>query len=147
VTATGGMAPFEALSVEELYDLRRDAQGVSYARAATQEGPHADAAQAASFHVMLHNAGAVQTGPWLDYKGRSIRVVNGAGRGLEQVRGEYNEPPSVTQADLVICAGSTNVGVPAHLIAPGLGLSLMHPGPGGTSKWLTIDDGRVELGI
>src|SRR5438309_2658924 len=75
-------APFDALEMDDLYNLRRDAEGIPYTHAADQKVPAADAAQAAYVHVVLLNAGATQEGAWLRIGGRSIRIVNGAGPGL-----------------------------------------------------------------
>ena len=50
----------DGLSCDELYDLRRDVEGVPYTRAAMRKAPPADTAQAAFAHIELGNDGAVQ---------------------------------------------------------------------------------------
>lgn len=140
-------APFDALAGADLYNLRRDAEGMPYTRAATLKAPAPNAAQAASLHVMLLNAGATNHGAWLEYAGQSIRVVNGAGQGLSDVRARYKEPPTVAQSEVIVCAGSCNLGVPARLIALGRGASMVRPAPGGGARWLTFEEARVELGL
>jgi len=151
VQAAGGAvavaAPFDALRGDDLYNLRRDAEGVPYTRAARLKAPAPDAAQAASMHVMLLNAGATNLGAWLQHGGQSIRVVNGAGRGLTDVQGGYKEPTTVAQSDIVVCAGAIELGVPAKLIAPGRGASTIRPTPGGSARWLTLEQAQVELGL
>lgn len=130
----------------DLYDLRRDAEGVPYTRAAMLKAPTQNAAQAAFVHLMLLNAGATQHGALLHYGGRSIRVVNGAGKGLTQVQEQYKEP-TPTQAEIVVCAGAIDLGVPAKLIASGRGMSTIRPTPGGGARWLTFEQARVELAL
>ncbi len=151
VQAAGGAvtaaAPFDALAGEDLYNLRLDAEGEPYNRAATRKAPAENAAQAASVHVMLLSAGATQQGAWLRHGGRSIRVVNGAGRGLADVQARYKEPTTVSQSEIVVCAGAIELGVPARLIAPGRGASTIRPTPGGGAMWLTLERALVELGL
>lgn len=140
-------APFDALAGEDLYNLRRDAEGVPYTRAATLKAPASNAAQAASAHVMLLNAGATNLGAWLQHGGRSIRVVNGAGQGLTDVQARYKEPTTVAQSEIVVCAGAIELGVPARLIAPGRGASTIRPTPGGAARWLTLEKAQLEFGL
>ena len=151
VEADGGVvqvsAPFDALDVEDLYNLRRDAEGLPYTRAATLKAPLPNATQAASTHVMLLNGGATKLGAWLQYRGQSIRVVNGAGRGLKDVQAQYREPTTAMKSDIVVCAGAFELGVPARVISTGRGASMIRPTPGGGAMWLTFDQAREALGI
>jgi hypothetical protein len=140
-------SPFDALGGEDLYNIRRDIEGIPYTRAATLKEPHPTAAQAAYVHMMLLNAGATNHDAWLQYRGRSIRIVNGAGQGLSDVQGRHKEPPTLPQSDIVVCAGAIELGVPARLIARGRGASTIRPTPGGSTKWLTIEQACVELGL
>ncbi len=137
----------DALSGEELYDLRRDAEGVPYSRAARRKAPDRGAAQAAFVHRMLLSAGAKQHGAWLEHGGRLIRVVNGAGEVLSVVQGRYKEPTTVAQSEIVVCAGALDPGVPGKIIPPGHGASMMRPAPGGSAKWLTLETAKTELGL
>jgi hypothetical protein len=56
-----GVAP-AAWTCEELYDLRRDAEGVPYNRAAERKQPPLESASAAFGHILLNQAGATRTG-------------------------------------------------------------------------------------
>jgi len=151
VEAAGGTVAaadtFDALVGEDLYNLRCDAEGVPYTRAATLKAPAPNAAQAAFVNAMLLNAGATKRGAWLDHDGKSIRVVNGAGQGLTDVQGRYKEPTTVAQSEIIVCAGAVELGVPARLIALGRGASLMRPTPGGGATWLTLEQAMEELGL
>jgi predicted outer membrane lipoprotein len=137
----------DALTSEELYDLRRDVEGIPYTRAAMLNAPPAAAAEAAFAHIELSNDGAIQAGAWLSHGARTVRIVNGAGRGLSDMREAHKEPPNLEQPDIVLCAGAVDLGVPAKLIATGKGASIVNPAPGGGSKWLTRPDARAELGL
>ncbi len=149
--ADGGVAPYaatpDALTGEDLYKLRQDAEGIPYYRAAKKKEPDPAAAQTAFAHMILLNAGATQQGAWLEYSGRSIRIVNGAGQGLTQVKEEFKEPTTFQQSEIVVCAGATELGVPAKLIASGRGASMVRPSSGGMARWLTLDQARLELSI
>jgi len=145
--AVAAAAPFDVLAGEDLYNLRRDAEGVPYTRAATLRTPAPNAAQAAALHVMLLNAGATHQGAWLQHGGQLIRIVNGAGQGLRDVQARYKEPTTVAQSEIVVCAGAIELGVPARLIAPGRGASTIRPTPGGGARWLTLEEAQAELGL
>lgn len=138
---------FDTLGGEDLYNLRRDAEGVSYAHAATLKAPPVNAAQTAFVYAMFVNAGATMQGAWLQQSGQSIRVVNGAGQGLADMQERYKEPPTVMQSEIVVCAGAIEFGVPAKLIASGRGASTIRPAPGGGSRWLTLDTAQAEFGL
>ena len=150
VQTTGGAAsvaaPFDTLAGEDLYNLRRDAEGVPYTRAASQKTPAPNAAQAAYVYVLLLNAGATNMGAWIQHGGRSIRIVNGAGQGLTDVQARYIEP-TITESDIVVCAGAIELGVPGRVIAPGRGASMVRPTPGGSARWLTFEKAEVEFGL
>jgi hypothetical protein len=137
----------DALAGADLYNLRRDVEGLPYNRAATLKQPPAEAAEAALMHFELISAGASTQGAWLSYSGRAIRIVNGAGQRLADVRERYLEPATMTQPDIVICAGAVDLGVPATLIASGRGASIMRPAHGGPAKWLTRQQAHTELGL
>lgn len=139
--------PFDSLASDDLYNLRRDAQGLPYTDAASMKEPPPSATLAAYVYVELLNAGARTDGAWLEYNGRSIRVVNGAGRGLQDVQEEYKEPVTAPQSDIVICAGAYDLVVPSRIIASGYGHSIVRPTPGGGAIWLTFDQAQEELGL
>ena len=133
------------LSLEHLYDLRRDAEGTPYGRAAQGKAPPKHAASAAFFHSLLLQAGALRCNAWYEYRGRRIRIVHGAGEGINTVRERYNEPPAATPPDVIVCAGALDLPVPGHLIGSGAGASIARPSPGGSIPWLTLDQARAEF--
>ena len=139
------LEPSSALGVEDLYNLRRDAEGVPYDRAARKKEPSPDAAQAASVHLRLLNANATYKGPWYEHDGQVVRVVQGAGQGLSVLREQYAEGPAVEQPDVVICAGAVDLGVPGRLVESGRGHSVVRPAPGGEARWLTLEQAHQEL--
>ena len=132
---------------DELYDLRRDAEGVPYNRTAKHKVPPAEAAQAALAHILLTHANATRQGAWYRLKDMTIRVVQGGGQYLASVRERYDEPTALASPDIVICAGAIDLGVPATVIPAGLGASVVRPAKGGSAKWLTLEQARAELGI
>ena len=132
---------------DELYDLRRDAEGVPYNRAAEKRNPGPEAAQAALAHVLLNQANATREGPWYRLKDKTVRVVQGGGQSLSAVRERYDEPPALASADIVICAGATDLNMPATVISSGAGASVVRPARGGSAKWLTLEQARAELEI
>jgi hypothetical protein len=136
-----------AIGGDALYNLRRDVEGKPYSRAAQKKEPPPETEQAAFFHLLLIHANATRDGSWYIFSGKSIRVVHGGGQALATVRSHYNEPPTVPQAEITVCAGAIDFGVPGSLIATGVGASTVRPAPGGGSRWLTLDQARNELGV
>jgi len=132
---------------DHLYNLRRDAEGTPYNRAARQKEPAVEASSAAFAHLLLIQAHATPEGCGYRHRGRAIRILHGAGQGIESVRERYNEPPSVTQPDIIVCAGAASSGVPGSLISSGAGASIVRPARGGSATWLTLEQARAELAI
>lgn len=139
-------AVLQPLSGDELYDLRRDAEGKCYTTAATEKVPPVSSVQAARVRVRLLDSGATRERSWLKRNGMTIRVVNGGGQMLEAVRDTFKEPPGFFQADITICAGAEAVGAPAILIQEGERNSFLRPLGGAGTNWLTTDQAE-ELGI
>jgi hypothetical protein len=137
----------DGVCCDDLYDLRRDAEGIPYTRAARWKAPEENCAEAAHAHISLLRAGATKRKSWLEHGGRSVRVVNGAGKNLDKVKESYKEPSSLIPACVVICAGAKRLGVPAKLISTGAGPKVLRPGAGGTSDWLTYEEAERELGL
>ena len=132
---------------DELYDLRRDAEGVPYNRAAKQKVPTPEAAQAALAHILLTQANATREGAWYRLNNKAIRIVQGGGQLLSTVRERYDEPTALASPDIVICAGALDLGLPATVIPAGVGASLVRPTKGGSARWLTLEQARAEFGI
>jgi hypothetical protein len=137
----------DTMECDHLYDFRRDAEGVPYNRAARKKEPAAEAAEAAFAHLLLIGSGAARDGAWYVRGGRSIRIVHGSGRALSTVREHYNEPPTAREADIIVCAGARDLGVPGSLISSGRGASVVRPAHGGGSRWLTLEQARGALGL
>jgi hypothetical protein len=135
------------MTIDELYDLRRDADGTPYHRAAKSKFPKPAAAQAALAHLLLITAHAARIGTWYEHNGMRIRIVHGGGQSLAVVKESYDEPPSILQPDIVICAGADNFGAPGRLVASGRGASIVRPAVGGSARWLTLHDARAEFAL
>ncbi|MBE2242144.1 MAG: SIR2 family protein [Burkholderiaceae bacterium] len=132
------------LDGEALYDWRRDAEGVPSGKPAIARSPQ-NIDLLGYFHLLLRRAGAVQQPRGYTLAGQSIRVVNGAGSDLSTVAKRFIEAPAAPTADVFVAAGSMDLGLPGHLVRPGITGSVVRPRAGG--KWLTIEQAQAELGI
>jgi hypothetical protein len=135
------------LPVEQLYDLRRDAEGLPSSRAARQFEPDASAGQTGFFHLLLSEAADGRKDSWYTKGGTSIRVVHGAGEALSSVEGRFVEPPATEKPDVVVCVGAIELGLPSRIIAKGAGASIVRPKSGSGSRWVTFETARAEFGI
>jgi hypothetical protein len=133
------------LPIDELYDLRRDAEGTPYDKAASTKHPAGHAASAAFLQMLLLQAHATRHGAWYDHNGKRVRVVQGAGEDINTVRERYKEPPAAVQPDVIVCAGALDLSVPGHLISSGAGSSVVRPAAGGGIPWLTLEQARAEF--
>jgi len=129
---------------EALYGLRRDAEGVSAAEPATLLRP-ANPEALGFFHLLMRQAGAVQSADGYEFNGRSVRVVNGAQTVLGTLRGRFVEPPAAMEADIVVAVGATDLGVPDNVIRSGRVGDLIRPDAGG--EWYDLAGARTALGI
>ena len=144
--AAAATAPL-SLSQEDLYDLRRDAEAAPYTSAATSKAPPMSTAEAASLRLRMLEKGATEERAWLRMDGKSVRIINGAGRNLEDVRRLYKEPPTLLEADVVICAGAKALGVPGGLISRGSPASLIRPAAGSGSLWITSEEAEDAFNL
>jgi hypothetical protein len=129
---------------ETLYSWRRDAEGVPAGQPANRSKP-SQCDIFGVFHLMLRQAGATPTAVGYDLAGRSIRVVNGAGAVLNQLRTKYIEAPVVAPTDIVVAAGATDLPVPGSVVRPGSAGSFIRPT--GMGDWYDLEGARTELGI
>ena len=128
---------------EELYALRRDAEGVPMVEAAMRRAPGPSEVLGYA-HLLLRRAGARVTAKGYEHAGRRIRVVNGAGALLASVRARFKEP-LFDEDDVVVCAGATDVGLPMDLVRAGRPGDIVRPAP--MASWLDIATARRELAI
>jgi hypothetical protein len=145
IAAAAGAPP--PMSQADLYDIRRDAEAVSYTSAATSKAPPPSTAEAASIRIRLIEKGALEHHSWLDLGGTLVRVISGAGRNIEDVKKAYKEPPTLPDAHVIVCAGATTLGVPGKLIAKGTPGSIIRPAAGSGSSWITTTDAEDLFGL
>lgn len=134
----------ENFDSEVLYGLRRDAEGVSAAEPAKLLRP-ANPEVLGFFHLLLRQAGAVQSADGYELNGRSIRVLNGMQSVLGTLRAKFVEPPAAIQSDIVVAVGATDLGVPDNIVRSGRSGDVIRPNSAG--EWYDLPGARAELGI
>lgn len=151
--AEKGIAPPDAgfdapdIDVDAFYDLRRDSEGVPTNRAARKWAPEVSAAQTGLAHLLISAAADGRQGSWYIKADQTIRIVHGAGEGLTTVEERFKEPPTAPKADIVVCAGAVEQGVPGSIIGKGSPAGIVRPKAGGGSRWITLEVAKVELGL
>lgn len=133
-----------AFGSEDLYGLRRDAEGVPSGEPAVRSSP-GPSDILGTFHLLLRHAGAVVTPQGYELNGRSIRVVNGSMKVLSQLKSRFIEAPAVVATDIVVAPGSTDLPMPANVVRPGFAGNFMRPAP--LAAWYDFDGARQELGV
>lgn len=132
------------LDSEALYSLRRDAEGVPAGEPATRKHP-INCEILGAFHLLLRKAGAAQTVFGYELNGRSIRVVNGAGVALNQLRARFAEAPALGSTDIIVAPGATDLSMPGNVVREGRVGDFVRPLSSGL--WLTFETGRQELEV
>ena len=135
------------LDIDALYDLRRDAEGIARDHAARTWEPGQSAAQTGYAHLLLSAKTNKRIGVWYELGDQTIRVVHGAGMGMSTVQQQFSEPPSMQKADVIVCVGALEQGVPGNIIGKGQGSNVVRPEPGEGSRWMTLDDARSEFDL
>jgi len=132
---------------EDLYTVRRDAEGVPIGRPTRQKAPTPTAQAFGFFLLALRHSDAQREGDLFRLAdGRLVRVVNGAGRWIRNIEEEYaHEPPAGVAPDLVACIGSIDYGVPASVVRSGRPASVVRPGSRGL--WLDDAASRALVGV
>lgn len=129
-------------NADDLYDLRRDSEGVSRNFAAVTREPQQGSSAAAYTHLRLSDFGAQLEGSWWVKDDKRIRIVNGAGRSLSEVKKDHQTPPTRTTADVVICAGSEDYGLPSNISRSGTPGNLIRPENSG--NWYSTYDDAID---
>lgn len=134
------------LDSDSLYELRRDAEGAPPAKPSKMKAPDQTASQAAYAHVALRRAGAVMTGKWYEIGGRTVRVVNGAGRFINDMRGSFaNVAPVIASPDIVVAAGAIDFGLPDSVIQKGRPEDIVRPAT--AAEWLDLARAKQALNL
>ena len=147
IAAPAGGFDAPDLNVDAFYDLRRDCEGTPVNRAARQQAPGLSAAQTGLAHLLVSAAADGRQDSWYTMAGQTIRIVHGAGEGLATVRDRFKEPPTTPAADIVICAGALDQGVPGSILGKGLPGGIVRPKAGAGSRWITLEAAKAELAL
>ena len=134
----------DSLDSESLYSWRRDAEGVNGNDPATRLQP-SNSTLLGFFHLLLRRAGAIPRGTGYELHGYSIRVINGAGGVLSDLRAKFTEPPALADVDYIVAVGATNLRVPGNIVRNARPGDIVRSQPAGL--WLDFDDARTELRI
>jgi hypothetical protein len=92
------------LTNDQLYSWRRDAEGRTAREPALKVVPDASVEAAAFTHMLVRSAGWTVKDNSYHKDGVTIRIVNGAGRFVDDTRKSFSEPPAVIETNIVICA-------------------------------------------
>jgi hypothetical protein len=133
--------PFNA---DTLYDLRRDAEGVPHGKPAKLARP-VNCELLGVCHLLMRRAGAAQTSQGYVLGGKSIRVVNGAGKVLNSMKADFPEPPVVPATDVVVAPGAEDFSLPSNVVREGRAGDFMRPSS--AARWLTLNQACEELGL
>jgi hypothetical protein len=136
-----------SLSARELFDLRRDSEGVPNSAVPRKKHPEPTMGIVGAYHLAFAQLGGDVDGPRYVLMGKRFRIVQGAGQGLGEVKARFDsEPPEPVRTDVVICAGAFDdagiTSVVRRTTGPG---GIVRSGTSG--DWVTSDEARLLLGI
>jgi hypothetical protein len=108
----------EELSLADLYALRRDLSGTPIGNPARDRTPASHRRIIAAFHAKLMAKGATYSGHLYMINNEAIRLIDGGGQLLSQVRRNYeNEPRLPIIPTRVVCVGSIPDCTPHNYLA------------------------------
>lgn len=143
----GAVALPANLSTDDLYSLRRAFSGSPATDVTRVKRPDVQMHIAGATHLLLMSGGALLDGPVYVLNGTTIRLVNGAGQVISEVRSRFaGEGGTAVSVDYVICAGARDDGgVPPSVVRGQGPVSVVRAGNHG--NWLTDEQARAKLGF
>jgi hypothetical protein len=134
----------DSLNTDQLYDLRRDATGVTPNAVVRDKGPLRTMQTTGAIHLMVQERGATFDGVRYKRTDNSIvRVVNGAGQVMSLVQEDYsNDQPQSAAKEFVICDARSDGNAPANVIRGGRPSTILRAG--NSSEWLTLEEARTR---
>lgn len=144
-TRTGAPLPptdFDALSIGDLYGVRRDVDGVPSTRIPRYAQPDETMDAVGRAHLLLrHNRATLDGSRYVTSQGKRVRVLNGRTKLVNRVRTEFAEelaPVTGADDDFVICAGATDDGgTPGNISKGSASPSVVRTGT--RSEWFTLE--------
>lgn len=134
-----------ALSNDQLYSWRRDAEGRAANEPAVGRSPNASAEMAGFAHILLRTAGWTVKDVQYEKDGQSIRVVNAAGRFVNDTKRRFTQAPAVIDADTVVCAGAMDIPVPGDIVRDSDPADIVRGGS--EARWIDLNTAIQELGL
>ena len=130
----------------DLYALRCDAEGVGQHRPSSWNRPTPTMQAFAVFIGLLVRQGARVQGRFFVLREHRLRVVNAAGRLLDQLMAEFaDEPDLPPRPSITVCVGGINLHTPRHWVRASEEATIVRPGNRGS--WMNEQEALVELGI
>lgn len=126
----------ENISTESLYSLRRDFNGKPVSEIPQGKHPDASTRTIGALHLFLIACGAQLEDSFYRLNSQSIRLINGAGQVLSQVKVRFSkEPPNLFNIDLTVCVGADKDLSPPNVIRSGYKNNIIRNDH--TSEWIT----------
>lgn len=130
---------------DELYALRRDAEGIPSTNPARRKIPE-NCEVLGYFHLLVKKAGAIAVPGGYTLNGKTLRIINGSGKLLSTIQDEFSkEPPAAANAEIVACVGATDFGLPDNVVRSGRNGDIIRPALPGT--WVDVQSARRLLQI
>ncbi len=129
---------------ETLYALRRDAEGVPAGRPALNARPQ-NCQMLGMFHLLLRRGGASATEFGYKLGDKEIRVLNGSGLMLSQMKTQFIDPPAVATGRVVVAVGALSIDLPGNAIREGRAGDIMRPAA--SEIWYNFEGAREALEV
>jgi hypothetical protein len=134
----------EQSDIRHLYALRRDLTAVPRNKPVRLRETKPEYRVHTALHLRLAALGATYQGHVYQFNGESVRIINGAGELMSEVRRRYREePPLPNPASRIVCVGVTSDATPANIMRPDEGPSVIRNGNAG--PWTTADNFLEQL--
>lgn len=141
-TMSAQLPPLDDMSMEDIYNLRRDFQGVPMGKPATDREPSgAQYERVGALHQLLMERSATMVGRLYNLDGNILRLINSQGRTVQRVRDDFTQAGDTLRGvTAYVCVGSQD-SPPGHqnfVRPPATNDDVVRAGQ--TQEWWTDND-------
>ena len=129
---------------EEYYQWRRDSEGIGYKYPPKEKLPVLNNILG-HMHLLLLKEGAVLRGAGYEINGEIVKLINGFGRYVDQVRELYLQAPAASEVHVHICVSSDDRVLPTNIVSSSDENSIIRNS--GVGLFMNHKDARVKMGI
>lgn len=138
--------PFQSLSVNDLYNIRRNFCGVPHNKPVKTKRHIAENENIGRCHITLIDEGATLSNSLYQLRNMKIRLIHAAGQLMSSIKKKHGyEHLHDDYSDITICVGAIGEPSPSDLVRAGTENNIIRSGISG--NWITSNQCNESIGI